>query len=44
MNGILGARYDFWDEDEEVEEGSPFIRVEEQEWLEVIHNMLTTYL
>ena len=35
VNGILGASYDFWDEDEEEEDGLPIIRVEEQEWLEL---------
>ena len=29
VNGILGASYDFWDEDEEDVDGSPIIRVEE---------------
>ena len=43
-NGILGASYGFWDEDEEEEDGPPIIRVEEQEWLEVIQNLLTMYL
>ena len=36
--------YDFWDEDDEDEDGHPIIRVEEQEWLEVIQNLLTVYL
>ena len=44
VNGILGASYDFCDEDEEEEDGHPIIRVEEQEWLEVIQNLLTMYL
>ena len=44
VNGILGASYDFWDEDDEEEDGPPIIRVEEQEWLEVIQNLLTMYL
>ena len=39
MNGILGACYDFWDADEEDEDG--IIRVEEQEWLETIERLLT---
>ena len=45
VNGILGASCDFWDEDEkeEDEDGHPIIRVEEQEWLEVIQNLLTMY-
>ena len=41
MNGFLCAS---WDEDEEEEDGHPIIRVEEQEWLEVIQNPLTVYL
>ena len=41
VNGILGASYDFWDEDEEDEDGPPIIRVEEQEWLEIIQHLLT---
>ena len=44
VNGILGASYEFWDEDEEDEDGAPIIRVEEQEWLEIIQNLLTMYL
>ena len=44
VNGILGASCDFWDEDEEEEDEPPIIPVEEQDWLEVISNLLTTYL
>ena len=44
VNGNLGASCDFWDEDDEEEDGPPIIRVEEQEWLEVIQNLLTLYL
>ena len=44
VKGILGASYDFWDEDEEEEDSPPIVRVEEQEWLEVIQNPLTMYL
>ena len=40
-DGILGACYDFWDEDEEDEDGTPIIRVEEHEWLEIIQHLLT---
>ena len=32
------------DEDEEEEDGHPIIRIEEQEWLEVIQNLLTMFL
>ena len=44
VNGILGANSDFEEEDEEEEDGPPIIRVEEQEWLEVIQSLLTLYL
>ena len=44
VSGVLGASYDFWDEGEEEEDGPPIIRVEEQEWLEVIQNPLTIFL
>ena len=44
VNGILGASCEFWDEDEEEEDGLPIIRVEEQEWFGVIQNQLTMYL
>ena len=40
VNGILGASCDFWYEDED-EDGHPIIRVEEQEWLEIIQHLLT---
>ena len=39
VSGILGASYEFWDEEEE--DGPLIIRVEEQEWLEIIKNLLT---
>ena len=41
MNGILGASCEFWDEDEEEEDGPSIIRVEEQEWFEIIQNQFT---
>ena len=44
VNGIVGASYEFWDEDEEDEDGPPIIRVEEQEWPEIIQNLLTMNL
>ena len=42
--GILGEWYSFWDEDEEEEDGPPIIRIEEQDWFEIIQNQLTMYL
>ena len=41
MSGILGAGYDFWDEDEEDEDGPATIRVDEQEWLDIVQQLLT---
>ena len=36
----MGASYDFWDEDDEDEDGPPIIRVEKQEWLEIFQHLL----
>ena len=38
----LGECYSFWDEEEE--DGPPMIRIEEQDWFEIIQNQLTMYL
>ena len=42
MSGILGASYDFWNEDEEDEDSAPIIGVDEQEWLEIVQQLLTS--
>ena len=44
VSGILGASNDFWDEDEEDEDGPPIIRVDEEEWLENVQLLFTVYL
>ena len=42
VNGNLGECHSFWNEKEE--DGPPIIRVEEQEWFEIIQNLLTMFL
>ena len=40
VSWILGECYSFWDEEEE--DGLPIIRVEEQEWFEIMQNQLAS--
>ena len=40
--GILGERHSIWDKEEE--DGPPTIRIEEQDWLEIIRNQLSMCL
>ena len=42
VSWILGECYSFWDD--EKEDGPPIIRVEQQEWIEMIQTQFVMYL